>query len=55
MQELLKWACVNGARFMRMDNELGRIVPGMKPGIVLVTDIDADGYITELSRSKRMI
>ena len=55
MSELLTWACVNGARFLGKGNELGRLASGMKPGIVLVTDIDADGYVTKESRSKRII
>ena len=55
MSELLTWACVNGARFLGKEDELGRLSSGMKPGIVLVTDIDADGYVTKESCSKRII
>lgn len=55
MSELLTWACFNGARFLGKEKELGRLAPGMKPGIVLVTDVDADGFVTKESRSKRII
>jgi cytosine/adenosine deaminase-related metal-dependent hydrolase len=55
MQELLTWASLNGARFLGKETELGSLTPGKRPGIVRVTDIDAEGYITENSRSKRII
>ena len=55
MQELFTWASLNGARFLGKEEELGSLSPGKRPGIVRVTDIDAEGYITENSRSKRII
>jgi cytosine/adenosine deaminase-related metal-dependent hydrolase len=55
MQELLTWASLNGARFLRKENKLGSLTPGKCPGIVHITDIDAEGFITENSRSKRII
>lgn len=55
MGEILTWACLNGARFLSKDNELGSIVLGKRPGLVLVSDVDADGCFTAESRSKRII
>ena len=55
MQELLTWASLNGARFLRKENKLGSLTPGKCPGIVHITDIDSEGFITENSRSKRII
>lgn len=55
MSEILKWACLNGARFLAKDEVLGSFAEGKKPGIVLVKNIDADGFVTENSVSERII
>ena len=55
MQELFTWACLNGARFLGKEAELGSLTPGKRPGIVRVSDIDAEGFITACSRSKRIV
>lgn len=55
MQEILEWASLNGARFLKKDDVLGSIAPGKKPGLILVSDIDECGYVTEQSRSRRII
>lgn len=55
MAEMLVWACLNGARFLRKDDMLGTITPGKRPGIVLVKDIDENGFVTSESRSERII
>ena len=34
LQELLTWACLNGARFLGLEDKLGTIEPGKKPGLV---------------------
>jgi cytosine/adenosine deaminase-related metal-dependent hydrolase len=54
MNQLLEWACLNGARLLKKD-ELGSLAPGKKPGVVLITDIDAEGNLTAESRSERII
>ena len=51
--ELLQWACLNGARFLGREAELGSIEPGKRPGLVLVTGI-ADGSLTSHSKSVRL-
>ena len=55
MNEILTWACLNGARFLSKEAELGSLTAGKCPGIVLVENIDADGYFTAESRSRRII
>lgn len=54
MEELLSWACLNGARFLSKESELGTLEVGKAPGIVVVTDLDADGRLTAESRSYRI-
>ena len=55
MPELLTWASLNGARFLGKEDIYGSLTPGKRPGIVRVSYIDAEGFITADSRSKRII
>ncbi len=55
MEEILEWASLNGARFLKKDNVLGSLTPGKKPGIVRITGIDGEGFVTAESRSYRVI
>ena len=55
MGEIFTWACLNGARFLDKDNELGSLTPGKRPGIVLVKGVDAEGNVTKDSTSERII
>lgn len=55
MEEMLEWASLNGARFLGKDDVLGTITPGKRPGIVLVKNIDENGFVTSESRSERII
>ena len=55
MEEIFKWASLNGARFLSKDNILGSFAQGKRPGIVLVTGIDAEGCVTAESQSKRIV
>lgn len=48
--ELLVWACLNGARFLGKEKQLGTLEPGKKPGIVYINNL-ADGKLTEASES----
>ena len=36
LQELLTWACLNGARFLGLEDRLGTLEAGKKPGIVRI-------------------
>jgi cytosine/adenosine deaminase-related metal-dependent hydrolase len=53
--EILTWACANGAEFLSKENELGRILPGMKPGLVLVKGIDDSGKLSDGCTSERLV
>lgn len=55
MNELLVWACLNGARFLSKEAVLGSLTPGKKPGLVFISNMDADGNLTAESRSERII
>ena len=55
MAELFTWACLNGARFLGKEDELGSILPGMRPGLVVIRGLDENGNITDASRSERLI
>ncbi len=54
LQEILVWACKNGASFLSR-NELGAIAPGMKPGLVFIDNLSPDGRLTGKSTSSRII
>ena len=55
MNEILTWASLNGARFLSKEDELGTIEKGKKPGIVRISSMDENGYVTPASRSERII
>jgi cytosine/adenosine deaminase-related metal-dependent hydrolase len=40
LEDLIRWATINGARALGEDYWAGKIEPGMKPGLLLVQDID---------------
>lgn len=54
LNELLVWACRNGAEFLSKESEYGRIAVGMKPGLVVVENLDGDRLTSE-SRSHRIV
>ena len=55
MGEIFTWACLNGAKFLSKEDELGSIAKGKRPGIVLVKGIDAEGNVTKASTSERLV
>ena len=55
MGEILKWACLNGARFLSKSDVLGSLSVGKRPGIVLIDNIDSKGFVTPASKSERLI
>ncbi len=55
MNEILVWACLNGARFLSKDAFLGSLAPGKTPGIVFVSNVDENGAFTGESRSERIV
>lgn len=56
LEEIVQWACLNGAKALKMDTQLGCFEKGKKPGINLITGIDFKNMrLTEKSRVKRLI
>lgn len=53
--EILTWACLNGASFIGKESELGSVVRGKRPGLVLIENTSADGLLTAESTSRRII
>ena len=52
-QNLLKWATLNGAKYLGVDEKFGSIVKGKHPGLNLIEDIDQDPVnLTQSSRVK---
>lgn len=40
IEELVRWATLNGARALGEDNGYGKIEPGKRPGLLLLTNVD---------------
>jgi len=55
LAEMLGWATWNGARALQMDKHLGSFEKGKKPGIVLISGVDAYGKLTAAAQSKKII
>lgn len=56
LEEMVTWACLNGARALGMDNRFGTIEPGKIPGLVLLTGVDlSTGRLRKESKAKRLI
>ena len=53
--EIIRWATYNGAEFLGKSGELGSLSPGLRPGIVWISDIAPDGALTSESSSVRII
>lgn len=56
LNELLTWACANGAKALQMDSTLGTLEPGKKPGLILLTGVDLKNLkLTSSTRVKRLV
>ena len=55
LDELLTWACLNGAEFLGKEDVFGSIAAGKKPGLVHIDNLDACGRLTGGSTSHRII
>ncbi len=40
IEDLIAWATINGAKALGEDKEYGKIAPGMRPGILLLENVD---------------
>ena len=54
LEEMLKWATLNGAEALQLDRNLGSFDKGKKPGVILIENIDGM-RLTELSRVRKLI
>lgn len=55
MSEILTWASMNGAAFLSKEDTLGSLSAGKKPGVVRISDIDGEGFVTSASKSVRLV
>jgi cytosine/adenosine deaminase-related metal-dependent hydrolase len=44
LEELVRWSTINGARALGEDQHYGKIEPGMKPGLLLLQDVDLQNF-----------
>lgn len=56
LEELLSWATIGGARALGVDDELGTIAVGKRPGLVVISDADLHNLsLTPDSRAHRIV
>lgn len=53
-EQLIEWACWNGAKALYFDGELGSLEIGKKPGIVHISDLTDDYQLTANSQATRI-
>ena len=53
--EMIFWATANGADFLGKGDIYGKMLPGMKPGLVFIDHLSENGYLTTASVSQRII
>lgn len=55
-EEIFRWGTINGARALKMDDQLGSIEPGKRPGLLLVEPFDlANMRLLPESRVRRLL
>lgn len=55
LETLIKWATINGAKFLGLEAQLGSIEVGKQPGINLISKVDYEkGILTEMSNIKKL-
>jgi cytosine/adenosine deaminase-related metal-dependent hydrolase len=52
--KMMKWACLNGAQFLGIDEQYGSIEKGKNPGLNLISDAN-EGEITQFSKVMKLI
>jgi aminodeoxyfutalosine deaminase len=56
LTEIVGWATLNGARALNEDSHYGSILPGMRPGLLLIENADLTSIkLTPVSTVKRLI
>jgi cytosine/adenosine deaminase-related metal-dependent hydrolase len=53
-ETFLKWATMNGAKALQMEDQIGSFETGKKPGVVLIENVEGDKF-TSQSTVKRLI
>ena len=55
LEEIVKWATLNGAEAVGKNELLGSFIPGKKPGVVLIENVDIENLkLTDTSFSRRL-
>lgn len=54
-EKMLTWATINGAKFLGIADEKGTVEVGKKPGLNLISHLDADFKITAQTTVKRLV
>jgi aminodeoxyfutalosine deaminase len=44
IEDLIRWSTINGARALGEEQNYGKIEPGMKPGLLLLKDVDLHNF-----------
>jgi imidazolonepropionase-like amidohydrolase len=52
---MLSWITINGARALQMEDKLGSIEIGKKPGLTLIHNVSATGQLQTTSSSTKII
>ena len=55
LAEMLTWITSNGARALQMEDKLGSIEIGKKPGLVLIENLSENGQLQAASISNKII
>lgn len=56
LEEILVWATINGAKFLKKEDDLGTFELGKRPGVVLIDNIDwQNRRLTNKSKSVRLV
>lgn len=56
LTELVKWACINGAKALSLDEKFGTIEKGKKPGLVLLENISLEKMeLTDSVTARRIL
>lgn len=53
-EEILKWATINGAKALEMDEQLGSFEKGKQPGVVLIDDM-VNQHISSKAKATRLL
>jgi cytosine/adenosine deaminase-related metal-dependent hydrolase len=55
IEQLIKWATINGANFLKLSEKFGKIKPGTNPGLVLIEGINENNLLLTAAASCKRI